>query len=169
MQIQISWLVLTIWYDNHKTYVFATVKSTKLNLESDISWKHVCSRYLFFESDSMCKIEIDSPAEANLAHEHGQHKGTQQSSQIVNTNDSTWARILSGFLLINWTILFFLIIRLGKDFAPFQKKIVNTNDGKLSMILFHVTISPCLAVSIRSHTTLWPMGITAGIQWTCIP
>jgi hypothetical protein len=67
--------------------------------------------------------EIDSPAEANLAHEHGQHKGTQQSSQIINTND-----------------------------------------GKLSMILFHVTISPCLAVSIRSHTTLWPMGITAGIQ-----
>jgi hypothetical protein len=61
----------------------------------------------------MCRNEIDSPAEANLAHEHGQHKGTQQSSQIVNTND-----------------------------------------GKLSMILFHVTINPCLAVSIRSHTTL---------------
>ena len=58
----------------------------------------------------MYRNEIDRPAGECFTHEHGQHKESQKSSQIVNTND-----------------------------------------GKLSMILFCVTIGPCLAVNLRSH------------------
>ena len=62
----------------------------------------------------MHRNEIDTPAAASLAHEHGQHKEAGQSSQIVNTND-----------------------------------------GKLSMILCHATICPRLSVSIRSQVNQW--------------